>query len=450
MRPTITPSRKQHAAWEKLRDKTTEFILYGGAAGGGKSWLGCEWLLTNCFFFPGTKYFIGREQLKDIRESTFQTWYKVLSYHGIKADSLFKFNGQDYYFQFYNGSRIDLKELRYYPSDPMYERFGSLEYTAGWIEEAGEVADLAYQIISSRTGRWYNDKYGLLGKTLITCNPKKNFLYSDFYKPWKEGILPQNKAFIKALVGDNDKGESGYEAKLQNLVGVQRQRLLLGDWEYADDDSALIEFDRIMDCFTNDHLNGDKQYITADIARFGEDKTVIGHWKGWRVKLYKYQGLSVTETAEKIKVMQAVNGISNGDTLVDSDGVGGGVMDILKCRGFINNARPLPNPAKPERNKEGTALPENYDNLKSQCSYRMADRINRGGLFIEEVEPEIKEMIIAEMEQVKQKAVDSDKKLGVIPKDKVKEVLKRSPDFWDTIMMREYFELKTTPRLIAF
>ena len=57
-------------------------------------------------------------------------------------------------------------------------------------------------------------------------------------------------------------------------------------------------------------------------------------------------------------------------------------------------------------------------------------------------EDEIKQLIIEEMEQVKQKKMDSDMKKGLLPKDKVKEILGRSPDFWDAIMMREYFELK--------
>ncbi len=33
-------------------------------------------------------------------------------------------------------------------------------------------------------------------------------------------------------------------------------------------------------------------------------------------------------------------------------------------------------------------------------------------------------------------------KKGVVPKDKIKELIGRSPDFADTIMMHEYFELK--------
>ena len=38
--------------------------------------------------------------------------------------------------------------------------------------------------------------------------------------------------------------------------------------------------------------------------------------------------------------------------------------------------------------------------------------------------------------------MDKDSKKQVLPKDKIKEVLGRSPDFSDTLMMREYFDLK--------
>jgi phage terminase large subunit len=41
--------------------------------------------------------------------------------------------------------------------------------------------------------------------------------------------------------------------------------------------------------------------------------------------------------------------------------------------------------------------------------------------------------------------MDKDGKKQVMPKDKVKEMIGRSPDFSDTLMMREWFEL--APRL---
>ena len=40
------------------------------------------------------------------------------------------------------------------------------------------------------------------------------------------------------------------------------------------------------------------------------------------------------------------------------------------------------------------------------------------------------------------KILNSDMKKGLMPNDKVKEALGRSPDFWDAILMRAWFELK--------
>ena len=38
--------------------------------------------------------------------------------------------------------------------------------------------------------------------------------------------------------------------------------------------------------------------------------------------------------------------------------------------------------------------------------------------------------------------MDKDGRLTIIPKDEVKELIGRSPDEWDSIMMRYYFQLK--------
>jgi phage terminase large subunit len=99
----------------------------------------------------------------------------------------------------------------------------------------------------------------------------------------------------------------------------------------------------------------------------------------------------------------------------------------------VNNSRPLPNPI--------TRLDENYANLKSQCYFKMAERINAGGLYIECEDPQMKADIIQELEYVKQWNMDKDGKRQVMPKDKVKEIIGRSPDYADTLMMREWFEL---------
>jgi hypothetical protein len=77
IRPTIRPTVKQEQAWKKVLNAVTRFILFGRGAGGGKTWLYCEWLLTCCYLFPGSRWFIGRNELKRLMNSTFITWGMV-------------------------------------------------------------------------------------------------------------------------------------------------------------------------------------------------------------------------------------------------------------------------------------------------------------------------------------------------------------------------------------
>jgi len=121
------------------------------------------------------------------------------------------------------------------------------------------------------------------------------------------------------------------------------------------------------------------------------------------------------------------------NVVADEDGVGGGVVDILKCAGFVNNSSPLDNPI--------TRTKDNFDNLKSQCYFKLAEKVNADQIFIEAPD-NFRQMIIEELEQVKQKSVDNDGKKRIIPKDKVKQLIGRSPDFSDMLAMRMFFEFK--------
>ena len=132
---TLTP--KQHEAMRALGNGV-RYLLYGGAGGGGKSWLGCYWLTLICSSFDGVRYFVGRNNLVDTRASVLVTFSKVTKALNYEA---YRFNDEG--IQFANGSQIVFLDLSYYPKkDPMFERFGSKEFTGGWIEEAGEVKTL--------------------------------------------------------------------------------------------------------------------------------------------------------------------------------------------------------------------------------------------------------------------------------------------------------------------
>lgn len=444
MKLQFDPNEKQKVAVRLWADNVTEEIVYGGAKNGGKSFLGATCIFHDALVYPDTMYFIARETLGDLRKYTIPTIHERFSKWNIDIQKYARYNGQDNYFQCYNKSRVYLIECSYLPSDPLYERFGSMQMTRGWMEEGGEAVELAKQNLALSIGRWNNDKYNLLRKLLITCNPKKNWIKYNYIDPWKKGELPRDKAYIFASVYDNKHRQTGSEKVLESLSGTARQRLLLGDWEYDSDDDCLIAGEKIVDLYRNDFVSKGEWFITADIARFGKDRSIIYVWCGWRlVDIVILEKKRTTEVAEAIKVLQSKHQIPTSNIICDEDGVGGGVVDILGCNGFVNNSTPLPNPESKEK--------ENYDNLKSQCYYILSDRINKGEAYIEIDLSSIyidgisvKELLNQELEQVRQKEVDSDKKKGVLPKDKVKAIIGRSPDFSDTMMQREWFELSPT------
>jgi phage terminase large subunit len=429
------------AAW--LNDNISH-ITYGGSKGSAKSYTGCSLIFGDAFIYPETYYFIARKKLNDIRKFTLPSIYEVFSHWGLTKD-YYHFDGKDSFFELYNKSRVYLIEAKFMPGDPLYQRFGSMQMTRGWIEEAGEFEESAASNLSASIGRWKNDIYNLVPKLLQTCNPSKNYLYREYYKKAKEGKLEEWKAFIQALPQDNKKLPPGYlENLIKSLNKNEKERLINGNWEYDDDPAILIDYEKALSVFSNSQVPNGSKYITCDLARLGGDRIVLIEWSGFRgkVKAYKKQGLEVT--TEKLEESRKKLMCTKSEILVDEDGLGGGVVDFYKCKGFVNNSMPLPSPDNPYTNldRHGKAPKENYDNLKSQCSFRMADRINKNGIYLEVENDEMHDLIIEEMEHVKQKELDSDLKKGVVPKKKVKEELGRSPDFWDAIMMREYFELK--------
>jgi hypothetical protein len=423
---------QQRMAYNYLRDDVTRYVLYGGAGGGGKSWLGCEWLMMCGHHLPGTRWFVGRNNLKDSRNSVLVTWGKVAQWHGYAA---YKFteNGVS----FTNGSEVILLDLSHYPyKDPMYERFGSFEFTGGWIEEAGEVHKLAFEVLKSRVGRHKNVEYKLPIKVLITCNPKKNWLYEQFYKPYTTGALPEGYAFVPALVTDNPFQSEDYINNLKGITdSVTRERLLLGNWEYDDDPNALCQYDAILDVFRCDNLPDDgNRYITADIARMGSDKAIVAVWYGWVVKeLHVFATSKTTDIQACINAMRTKHGIPASRCVADEDGVGGGVVDSCHIEGFVNNSRALNG--------------ENYYNLQSQCGYKLAEKVNARGLYVGgELSEKHRGELMQDLEYLKSYEADKDGKLRILPKEKIKEAIGRSPDWRDVLLMRAYFDLKKPAR----
>ena len=426
-------SIKQTKAIDFLEDKKTNVILYGGGAGGGKSMLGAYWVLKQCLKYPNTRYVIGRSRLKNLKETTLRSLFEVCSMQGLKANVDFTYNETKSLITLHETkSEILLKDLFHYPSDPNFDSLGSMEITGAFIDEATEITPMAFNVIQSRM-RYNLDRHDLCPKLLMTCNPSKGWIYSEFYKKYKDGTLDDNKKFVQSLVTDNPNISKHYITQLQQLDVLNQKRLLFGDWEYSDDDSQLFSIDALNDMFTNNFVSrGNTNFISVDVARYGRDQSVICLWNGWRVEQIKtLDKNSIDELATIVDTIAKENKVQRSNIVADSDGVGGGFVDILKgCKSFVNNSKALDD--------------ENFKNLKTQCYYKFAQKVMNGQVFIDVQDKAMQQKIIMEFEMVKQHDIDKDNKLMITPKEKIKQLLGRSPDIADALIMRFYFELNKT------
>ena len=425
---------KQTIALDYLEDSDTTEICFGGGAGGGKSALSCYYLLKNCFKYQKSRYLMGRAKLKTLKETTLKTFFEVMQMQGIGISEV-KYNDNSHRITIRNGSEIFLKDLFFYPADPEYDELGSLELTGAIVDEASQVALKAKNILKSRL-RFKLDEFDLLPKLLFTTNPTRGWIYDTFYKPYIENSLPEHRKYIQALHSDNPYLTKDYAETLDSLDDISRNRLKLGDWDYLDDPSILVDHDSVNDLFTNDHvkINGNKR-LSADLAMQGRDKFIVTYMNGGILKIVKKLAKTTGKEIElTLRGLMTELGVGHSNVVADSDGMGQYLDSYIKnIYTFHGNATPINN--------------TEFNNLKSQCGFKLAEVINKREIKIEcspEEEEEIKRQILNCLKRDNIDADDGKKKL--ISKQKMKELLGCSPDIFDSILMQMVFYLRSVTR----
>lgn len=427
-------------------DNETTDIVYGGSKGSAKSYTGCSLIFGDAFIYPETHYFIARKNLNDLRKFTRPSIHEVFNNWGL-TDKYYKFNGQDNYYELYNKSKVFLLDAKYLPSDPDYYRFGSMQMTRGWIEEAGEFEEKAKNNLQASLGRWKNELYNLTPKLLQTCNPSKNYLYRDYYKPFKEGKLPSWKKFVQALPTDNKMLPKDYvDNLLKILSGNEVERLVKGNWEYDDNPYALFDYEDILNIFSNDFVfvPGSKKYLTCDIAYEGSDLFVIGYWEGLTLmQIWAIDKIDEVLVSKRINDIRIEKGVPISNVTYDADGLKTFVRQSSKT-GFLADAKEFHNGGTPIKVKGRL---ENFKNLKAQCYFYLAEMVRENKIHI--APKEYRKQIIEELEQIRKLPLADDGKIALEKKQDLKDRLGRSPDFADMLMMRMLFELKTEDYFIV-
>lgn len=443
----LNGNEKQKRALQILLDTEGKYneieeVGLGGGAGGSKTFTGIFWQWYQRVQYAETHSFWGRKKLKDVRGSMMATYNKFCRIYKVPEILQGKLDGQDNVLYFPNGSLIRFLELEYKPGDPENDRFGSYEYTDGFIEESQQIELSVVETLQTRVGRQMNAEYNLPPRILETFNPSKGHIYRRFWLPseYKDNDMPGSRIFIRSLATDNHYNTEQYLNKLKYHKSlIIRQRLFYGNFDYDDTPGKLFEYDDLQDLATNPNNFGEK-CIVCDPARQGRDTAIITVWNGMTPIAYAEYKKSTNDVLEaKIREFSQRYKINMKYTVVDEDGLGGGIVDHLKCLGFVNNSSPIDTRTANEKRENRTGKP-NYGILKDQAYSLLSDHITEINTRV--FPDRIKDRIIEELDAISQIDIDKDWPFRIIRKDDIKKVLGYSPDWADNFAMRMFLLLK--------
>lgn len=256
-------------------------------------------------------------------------------------------------------------------------------------------------------------------KEKANSDPEYSYFKITAWQAVKEGILDESEVM---------------QAKSDLPAKIFKE---LYEAEASEDEGQLIMNESILKLFQDNKIEDGIKYITGDIARLGKDKTVLMVWSGWKViEVVEIAVSKVNESVDAINKLIEKYNVNKRNVIVDEDGVGGGVKDYVKCEGFMNGSKPV----------EIKSEPVMFANLKTQCYYKLSEKINMNECQVQ-CEEHIELALSEELEMVRLAKEPDTTKITLMSKDEIKKKIGRSPDYSDTLMMRMYFELNPAMRV---
>lgn len=196
---------------------------------------------------------------------------------------------------------------------------------------------------------------------------------------------------------------------------------VLGDFP-AQSDETVIALGSIEDAQARELVASprrDRIVISCDVARFGSDETVIAARIGNRIRIRDaYVGKPTTHTAGRVAAIAREYPEPAVRIVIDDDGVGGGVTDILREQGFEVTAF----------NGGGTPLQgDDYPNRRSELWFVGAEAMP-------ELDLDEDDQLAADL-TAPEYSFDSRGRRVVEPKAVTKKRLGRSPDRGDAVLL---------------
>ena len=233
---TIFATKKQ----KRFIDSAEDEVLFGGAAGGGKSFGQIADALVFAIKYPASKQLILRRSFSELEKSLIRT---ALS---LYPREIFTLNLSSHTGKFKNGSVID---FGYCATEGDVYQYQSAEYDVVRFDELTHFTESQYIYLISRV-RGSNSYPKQIKSTTNPGGVGHSWVKARFIDPAPAGSAftgsdGMRRIFLPSLLEDNPylmKNDAGYKARLSALPERERRALLYGDWNIFEG-QYFTEFD---------------------------------------------------------------------------------------------------------------------------------------------------------------------------------------------------------------
>lgn len=283
------------------------------------------------------------------------------------------------------------------------------------------------------------------------CKHIINPLWKDAYEELgfnKVTMYVKSVTFIQGRLEENIKliaSDPNYAANLSQQNEEQRARDLEGNWNFKATGDDLIKMSD-MDRFYRASAQIEKgiRYVSADIAFEGGDFCVMWLWIDLHIKdvFVMRENSANTETMFMAKLNEW--GVREENVIYDYWGVGQAIS------GHVKRAVKFTGTQKPEKQFENS-----YKNVKSQCAEMLAHYIQDGKISIEPrlldlkfsgkkgkyQKVALKDILMKERKCIRHKDNSNIGGFELINKEGMIKAVGYSPDFFESLIYRMYFEI---------